>query len=212
MAPAKLVDVEGFHLLEARDLVEIKIVGHHKTVAVLGQLHQLGVDLRNVLVVDAHIDDLNIRSPQLVQHVEPAAAAHTLEGIAAVGNVAQLIEDKVRDDERTVQKSSLADLHNASVDDHTRVKHLWMHAGLKGQGFHLRVALVALVLLGLAPAALRRTLERAEEAVDGLAPSVADRDPEITEQHAQDHRHIIADDRQLLDRARQKRPRSKARR
>ena len=57
-----------------------------------------------------------------MQDIEAAAAAVALQRVGGIRDKLQLLQHELRDDERTVEKSRLADVRDSAVDDHTRIE------------------------------------------------------------------------------------------
>ena len=58
----------------------------------------------------------------LLQDVEPAAAAVAFQRVGGIGDELQLLQHELRDDERAVEKAGLADVGDAAVDDDAGVE------------------------------------------------------------------------------------------
>ena len=73
------------------------------------------------------VGHLNIHTGHLLnllQNIEAAAAAVALHRIGRVGDELQLLQHELRDDERPVHESGLADVRDPAVDDDAGVEHL----------------------------------------------------------------------------------------
>ena len=119
----EFVDVQNFHTAQLRDLVQVEVVRHDASEQGTRQLDQLHVDfldLREVEIRDHDIDAGHLLDA--VQDVEAAAAAVALERIGRIGDVLQLLEHELRDDERAVDEPGLDDVGNAAVDDDAGVE------------------------------------------------------------------------------------------
>src|SRR5262249_24421267 len=99
----ELVDVKDVDAAQLRDLVQIEVVGDDLAVQRARQLDQLQVDFADVREV--HVGDRHLDADHLLdalQDVETAAAAVALQRVRRVGDQLQLLQHKLRDDERAV--------------------------------------------------------------------------------------------------------------
>ena len=78
--------------------------------------------MREVLILDPHRGAGD--ALEALEHVEPTFAPVALERIGSVRDLLELAQDELRDHERALEKSHLAQVHDASVDDHGRVEDL----------------------------------------------------------------------------------------
>src|SRR5438445_1401239 len=121
----QLVDVEDPDPVQLGHLVQVVIVRNDDPVHRPRRLDEAPVhfpDLGEVQVVELRLDPGH--SPETLEHVEPAAAAVALERVAGVGDLLELAEDVLGDEQRALEKPGLADVSDAPVDDHARVEHL----------------------------------------------------------------------------------------
>ena len=92
---------------------------------VFAQFEQLEIDLLDGREIG--FDDLDVERAvalQAVEHVETAPPALPLRRIGRVGDLLQLAQDKLRDDDGAAQKTRLGYVGNSSVDNHGRVHDL----------------------------------------------------------------------------------------
>ena len=91
--------------------------------SVRAELDQLQVDLADLGEVDVGDRDVDARHLlDLLEDVEPAAAAVALHRVGGVGDELQLLQHELRDHERAVEKPGLAHVGDAAVDDHAGVE------------------------------------------------------------------------------------------
>src|SRR5712691_1937484 len=115
----QLVDVEHRDARQLGDFVEVVVIGDYLGAHHLAQLDQLAVHLthvREVLVLDP--DGRSRNALQALEDVEPALAPVALERVGRVGDLLELPEDELRDDQRAFEEADLAEIHDAAVDDH----------------------------------------------------------------------------------------------
>ena len=143
------------------------------------ELDQLEIDLadlRKIDVRDHHLDAGHLLN--LLEDVEPAAAAVALERIGRIGDELQLLQHELRDDERAVDEAGLADVGDAAVDDHARVENLVaaLRAGGAEQADQPRRLEPFAVLAAEHQAEVRQHDQH--EAVQELDPAIAGVGPE----------------------------------
>src|SRR5262245_54172767 len=69
--------------------------------------------------------DINIRvALDALQDVQAATATITFERIRRAGNLLQFLQNKLRDDERPLQKSRFPNVRNPAINDYTSVHNL----------------------------------------------------------------------------------------
>src|SRR5205807_981328 len=112
------------------DLVQVEIVGDDIAAQHLGEFHQPGIHfIRDApvfeLVVVGAYDERELLLHG-VEDVQPAPAARSLERIAGIGDVLQLIEHKSRHVNRTFEETGAADVDDSAIDDHVGVEDLAM--------------------------------------------------------------------------------------
>src|SRR5207249_2779972 len=118
----ELIHVEDAYPLDAGYPIEVEIRGHDRRPQVARQLYQLDVDLANILEVDLRdVDRQDSALLQPVQDFQSVAAAAAPQRVGGIGDVPQLVEDKMRDHQRALEKSGFDDLGDAAVDDRARV-------------------------------------------------------------------------------------------
>jgi hypothetical protein len=121
----QLVDVEYFDAAQLRHLVEIEVVGDDLSLQRAGEFDQFQVyfaDFRVVGVGNRHLDPGHLLN--LLQDVEAAPAPISFHRISRVGDKLQFFEDELRDDQRAVHESGVAQIGDAAVDDHGRIQNL----------------------------------------------------------------------------------------
>src|SRR5712692_44863 len=119
---SQLVDVEHLHALQLGHAVEIEVVGQDGGLGLLSHYHQLAVHISGALGLHVHDADRHLRLLlELVQHVKPSATAIAAERIRRVGDVLQLLQDELRDDQLAKDEASLADIGDAAIDDRAGV-------------------------------------------------------------------------------------------
>src|SRR5690606_5647319 len=126
----QLVDVQHFHPLQLRNLVEVEVVGQHLGPLQLGQPHQLGVDVGDV--VEVVVDDPHGHLGLLlhpVEDVQAAAAAVTLEHVGGVGDVLQFLQDEAGNQQGAFKKAGTSHVGDAAVDDDACVQNLKARVG-----------------------------------------------------------------------------------
>ena len=121
----QLVDVEHGYAAELGHLVEVVIVRQHLGAQRLAELDEFAVDLAHVRKVGIGDLDLDLTAPlQPLQHVESALAPVASQRIRGVGDLLQLAQHELRHDQRPIDEAGLADVGDASIDDHRCVEHL----------------------------------------------------------------------------------------
>ena len=118
------IDVHDPHALQLGDPVEVEIVGHDDPAPGQGQGDQLRVDLGDL----GHVilDDLDRGARFLlhpVEDLEAASPAVAAQGVGAVSDVLEFIEDEASDHECPVDEPGLDDLGDPPVDDRAGVDH-----------------------------------------------------------------------------------------
>ena len=117
--------------------------------------------MREVLVLDP--DGRPRDALQALQHVESALAPVALERVGRVGDLLQLAKDELGDDQRAVEEAHLAEVHDATVDDHGGVEDLESLAARGGLGEELGRHVLELVPLGERDRGAQVGEEQAEE-------------------------------------------------
>ena len=119
----ELVDVEHFHAAQLRDLVQVEVVGDDLALQRARQLDELEIHFLHVWEIRVRDDDIEAgHLLDALQDVETAAAAVAAQRIGRIGDLLQLLEHELRNDERAVDESGLADVRDAAVDDDAGVE------------------------------------------------------------------------------------------
>src|SRR6266540_3836056 len=114
----ELVEVQHGHPLEARDAVEVEVVGHDRPASPSGGTHQVGVDLgslRRLVLGDLEVDRRLLL--HLREDVKTATPATPARHVGRVGDQLELAQDGGEDHQRHVDETCLADVEDAAVDD-----------------------------------------------------------------------------------------------
>src|SRR5262249_39461623 len=86
----QLINIQDFHTLELRNLIQIEVVGDDLGLVDLGELDQLQVDfadVREIILHDLHIHRRHFLGP--LQNVQSAPPTVALQTIRRVGNKLQ---------------------------------------------------------------------------------------------------------------------------
>src|SRR5215510_12723976 len=121
----QLVDVKHFDAAQVGDLIEIEVVGHDRRVELFAKFDQLQVDLahiREIGFVNLHVEVAVFLDA--LKDVQSSPATVALGGIGRVGDLLQLAQDELRDENRAAHKTGLGDVGDAPVNDHAGVENL----------------------------------------------------------------------------------------
>src|SRR5262245_46975380 len=121
----QLVDVEHFDAAQVGDLIEIEVVGHDRRVELFAKFDQLQVDLahiREIGFVNLHVEVAVFLDA--LKDVQSSPATVALGGIGRVGDLLQLAQDELRDENRAAHKTGLGDVGDAPVNNHAGVENL----------------------------------------------------------------------------------------
>src|SRR5207302_2185157 len=89
------------------------------------QLDQLQIDFTNLWKIEVGNDHLDARHLlNLLEDVEASAAAIALQRVGRIGDELQLLQHELRNHQRAVEETGLADIRDAAVDDDARVENL----------------------------------------------------------------------------------------
>src|SRR5256885_5343780 len=119
----EVVEVEDANPFQLRHPVEVVIIRHDGGGSGLFQLDVRHVDfsdIGHVLVDKFNVDQWLFL--QQVEDLEAATSAVAAQRVTGVGDVLQLSQHEMRNKDLFAKKSSLGDVHDATVDDDARVE------------------------------------------------------------------------------------------
>ena len=124
------VDVQHADALQVGDAIQVQVVREHGAPVLLRQGDELGVDLRGARHV--LVDDLDRGRRGLAhsgQDLEAASPAGAAQGIGAVREPLDLVEDEARHLQDAEQEPGIGDVRDPPVDDRAGVHQDARHAG-----------------------------------------------------------------------------------
>src|SRR5215470_10302486 len=170
----ELVDVQHVYAAQLGDLVQVEVVRDDLALQRARQLDELEIHLAHVREVEVGNQHVHARHLlDLLQDVEPAAAAVALERVRRVGDELQLLQHELRNHERAVEEAGFADVGNAAVDDDAGNENLVAVLGAVGaEQCHQAGGLEPLTVLAADHEAEVRQHDQ-NEAVEKLDPAIA---------------------------------------
>jgi len=130
----QFIDIENSDALDARDLIEIEIIGDDFGVALAGEFDELEIDSgdrRKIVLENAEIEPGHFL--HALKNFESATAALALEGVGRVGDELELVEDEARNAEGAVEEMCFANVGDAAVDERAGVEQLGRMTGGRGE-------------------------------------------------------------------------------
>src|SRR5205823_7663834 len=109
----QLVEIEHRDALQARDAVEVEVVGHDGPALALGRAYEVSVDLpvgRRLVLGDLKIDRRFLL--HVGQHLQASPAATAPGNVRRVSDLLQLAQHGAQDHERHVDKAGLGDVQD----------------------------------------------------------------------------------------------------
>src|SRR6266508_2227098 len=121
----QLINIEHIDSPKLRHFIEVEVVGDDLRPELLCQFDQLQIDLLHIGIILLHY--LN-RDPghlfDLVQDIQTAPAAVSLDGIRAVGDLLQLAQHEMGNGQRSFQEACLAYIRHSAVNNDAGVEYL----------------------------------------------------------------------------------------
>ena len=111
------VHVENADALHAGNFIEIEVVGDNPGAEAEGKLDEFAVNfIRSIGII---FDDADFKSLHLLdalQDFESAAPALTTQAVGGVSDHLQLVQDELRNQQRTIEEMGFADIRDPAVN------------------------------------------------------------------------------------------------
>src|SRR5262249_26481066 len=107
----QIVDVQHRHTLQLAYFVQVEVIRDDLTPQHFRQLHKLAVHFRNFVEIPFIDQHFHVKILlDFVQNVESAPASIPLQQVRRIGNMLQLLQDKLGNDQRSFNKTRFADV------------------------------------------------------------------------------------------------------